>query len=336
LTATSITYSLIIPVYERPVELDELLDSLTRQTFQEFEVIVVEDGSKIKADHIVEKYRGRLNIQYFYKTNSGPGLSRNYGAERAKGDFLLFFDSDCIIPETYLVEVDRFVHQYTPDAFGGPDKAHESFSFVQKAINYSMTSFLTTGGIRGGIKSLEHFKPRSFNMGLSRKVYEHTKGFAAIRFGEDVDLSLRIEKAGFRSFLIPDAWVYHKRRTNLKKFFKQVFNSGVARIHLSRMHPGSLKLVHVFPALFTVGVLLLSLLATLFKHALFLFPLIMFAGAVFLESLWKNKNIHVAMFSIASSFVQLTGYGLGFLKAFWKVVMLKQKEYFAFKESFYK
>lgn len=146
-------YSIIVPVYNRPDEVDELLDSLTRQQETDFEVIIVEDGSSVPCKDVCDKYTGKLNIHYFNKVNSGPGQSRNYGAERAKGDYLLILDSDVVVPEGYLVAISTELKSSPADAFGGPDRAHASFTPTQKAISYSMTSFFTTGGIRGGKKN---------------------------------------------------------------------------------------------------------------------------------------------------------------------------------------
>lgn len=250
-------YSVIIPVYNRPDEVDELLQSLTRQSFKDFEVIIVEDGSSVPCKNVADRYQDILNIRYYSKPNSGPGQTRNYGAERSRGEYLIILDSDCILPEDYFQEVEKELQETPADAFGGPDRAHASFTDVQKAINYSMTSFFTTGGIRGGKKKMDKFYPRSFNMGVHREVYEALGGFSRMRFGEDIDFSIRIFKGGYRCRLFPGAWVYHKRRTDLKKFFKQVHNSGIARINLYKKHPDSLKIVHLLPAAFTLGVVVL-------------------------------------------------------------------------------
>ena len=230
-------YSVIIPVYNRPDEVDELLKSLTTQHFTDFEVIVVEDGSSVPCKEIVDRYTDKLDIKYFFKSNSGPGQSRNYGAERSEGEYLIILDSDVILPEGYFDVVEKELAASPADAFGGPDRAHDSFTDIQKAINYSMTSFFTTGGIRGGKKKMDKFYPRSFNMGVRRAVYEVLGGFSKMRFGEDIDFSIRIFKGGYICRLFPDAWVYHKRRTDLKKFFKQVHNSGIARINLYKNYP---------------------------------------------------------------------------------------------------
>ena len=254
-------YSFIIPVYNRPDEVDELLGSLTLQTVCDFEVIVVEDGSTVSCKEIVDKYAECLLIHYYNKENSGPGQTRNYGVDKASGEYMIILDSDCILPENYLAAVDAALQQEDVDAFGGPDRAHDSFSDVQKAINYAMTSFFTTGGIRGGKKKLDKFYPRSFNMGVRKEVYQALGGFSKMRFGEDIDFSIRIFKGGYTCRLFPDAWVWHKRRTDLKKFFKQVHNSGIARINLYKKYPESLKLVHILPALFTLGVVFLLFLS---------------------------------------------------------------------------
>ena len=326
-------YSFIIPVYNRPDEVDELLDSLTRQTFREFEVVVVEDGSVVPCKDIVDKYTDRLSIHYYNKANSGPGQTRNYGVDRANGEYMLILDSDCILPDRYLESVESELDKQKADAFGGPDRAHESFTDVQKAINYAMTSFFTTGGIRGGKKKLDKFYPRSFNMGVRKDVYQALGGFSKMRFGEDIDFSIRIFKGGYQCRLFPEAWVWHKRRTDLKKFFKQVHNSGIARINLYKKYPESLKLVHMLPALFTLGVVFL-LLASLFwggsLSLLFLFALI-----VFVDASMQNKSLKIGLLAIAASFIQLTGYGTGFLRAWWKRCVCGKSEFAAFEKNFY-
>ena len=303
-------YSVIIPVYNRPDEADELLQSLTRQSFKDFEVIIVEDGSSI------------LDIRYYAKPNSGPGQTRNYGAERSRGKYLIILDSDCILPEGYFAAVEEELQKAPADAFGGPDRAHVSFTDIQKAINYSMTSFFTTGGIR------------SFNMGVRREVYETLGGFSRMRFGEDIDFSIRIFKGGYACRLFPGAWVYHKRRTDLKKFFKQVHNSGIARINLYKKYPESLKVVHLLPAVFTLGVALL-LLCTPF--CLFsLVPILLYALLVCLDSALQNKSLRIGIYSIAASFIQLIGYGTGFWRAWWERCILGRSEFEAFRKNFYK
>jgi glycosyltransferase involved in cell wall biosynthesis len=327
-------YSLVIPVYNRPQEVDELLASLTKQIMKNFEVIIVEDGSEIKCENVIEKYKSLLTISYFYKPNSGPGMSRNYGAERSNCDYIIFLDSDCIIPEQYIDEVSNALEKNYSDAFGGPDKADESFTNFQKAINYSMTSFLTTGGIRGGKKSLDKFYPRSFNMGYSKDVYRKTGGFASMRFGEDIDMSLRILENGFTTMLIEKAFVYHKRRTNFKSFYKQVFNSGIARINLYKRHPKSLKPVHVLPSVFTICILLLTVFSV--ANNLLLIPIFIFIAALFTDSAIRNKNVLVGVLAIPASFIQLVGYGSGFLVACWKRLVLRQDEFGMFVKNFYK
>ena len=254
-------YSIIVPVYNRPDEVDELLQSLCEQSLKDFEVVIVEDGSQKDCKEVVGRYTDRLDVKYFMKPNSGPGQSRNYGAERAQGDYLLVLDSDVVLPTGYLQAVDDELRRQPADAFGGPDAAHPSFTDVQKAISYSMTSFFTTGGIRGGKKKLDKFYPRSFNMGIRRDVYLQLGGFSKMRFGEDIDFSYRIVEAGYQPRLFPSAWVWHKRRTDFRKFFRQVYNSGIARINLEKRHPGTLKLVHLLPMVFTVGVIALVLIS---------------------------------------------------------------------------
>lgn len=342
-------YSLIIPVYNRPDEVSELLESLTKQTLKDFEVLVIEDGSSQPCKDIVDQYVNVLNVRYFQKTNSGPGMSRNYGAERALGKYLIVLDSDCVIPCNYLKEVEEEICKYPADAFGGPDCAHDSFSPVQKAINYSMTSFFTTGGIRGGKKKMDKFYPRSFNMGIRSEVYRTLGGFSKMRFGEDIDFSIRIYKGGYKCRLFPNAWVWHKRRTDFTKFFRQVHNSGIARIHLYKKYPESLKLVHLLPAVFTVGVTILVLLAAVFRvmsvHGyeicktlwwIALLPILLYSMLVFIDASIQNKSIKIGMLSVEASFIQLFGYGTGFLRAWWARCVREGAEFSAFEKNFYK
>lgn len=327
-------YSIIIPVYNRPDEVDELLNSLTQQTVCDFEVIVVEDGSSVTCEHVVKQYEQQLNIRYFNKPNSGPGQTRNYGAERSQGEYLLILDSDCILPPGYLAAIEEELKRQPADAFGGPDRAHDSFTSTQKAINYAMTSFFTTGGIRGGKKKMDKFYPRSFNMGLKADVYRALGGFSKMRFGEDIDLSIRIFKGGYSCRLFPEAWVWHKRRTDLKKFFKQVYNSGIARINLYKKYPESLKVVHLLPAVFTLGVVFVLLCSLICPYALLL--LAMFAIIIFTDSSIRNRSLWIGMLSVLAAFIQLTGYGSGFLSAWWKRCILKKDSFSAFEKNFYK
>lgn len=342
-------YSFIVPVYNRPDEVDELLESLTAQTVKDFEVIIVEDGSARTCRKVCDGYRGALDIHYYYKENSGPGQSRNYGAERSKGEYLIVLDSDVVLPAGYLAAVDEELDRHTADAFGGPDRAHDSFTDTQKAISYSMTSFFTTGGIRGGKKKLDKFYPRSYNMGIRRDVYMRLGGFSRMRFGEDIDFSIRIFKAGCRCRLFPEAWVWHKRRTDFRKFFRQVFNSGIARINLYKKYPESLKIVHLLPMVFTVGVTLLVLLSAagriLMEYdgidkwymlcALPWLPILLYYLLIFTGSTAANRSLKVGLLSIPASFIQLFGYGCGFITAWWKRCVLRQSEFHAFEKNFY-
>ena len=351
-------YSIIIPVYNRPEEVNELLQSLTKQTYRDMEVIIVEDGSTVTCESVVRNYAGKLQLRYYTKENSGPGMTRNFGAEHSQGDFLIILDSDCVLPAGFLQAIEDELMRKDCDAWGGPDRAHDGFSSVQKAINYSMTSFLTTGGIRGGKKQMDKkFYPRSFNMGIRRSLYRQLDGFSSMRFGEDIDLSLRIYKSNANCRLFPDAWVWHKRRTDFKKFFRQVHNSGIARINLMKRHPGSLKLVHLLPAVFTLGVfacLFLLLIGggltalTLCPNVAIhynlgmaltlagLVPLLLFSFVVFVDSSFRNKSCKVGVLSIWASFIQLLGYGTGFLRAWWlRCVCGRNEELQAFKENFY-
>lgn len=326
-------YSVIVPVYNRPDEVNELLESLAAQIFRDFEVIIVEDGSSVSCEGVVANYRNRPDVHYYYKPNSGPGQTRNYGAERSRGEYLLILDSDCILPEGYLEAVEAELRREPADAFGGPDRAHDSFTPVQKAINYAMTSFFTTGGIRGGKKKMDKFYPRSFNMGIRAEAYRALGGFSKMRFGEDIDFSIRIFKAGYRCRLFPSAWVWHKRRTDFRKFFKQVHNSGIARIDLYKKYPESLKLVHLLPAVFTVGVALVLLAAFRWVGSLWLLGIFMLV--IFSDSSLKNKSLKIGILSVIAAFIQLVGYGSGFLLAWWKRCILGKKSFSAFEKNFY-
>lgn len=317
-------YSVIVPVYNRPDEVRELLESLCVQTFRNFEVILVEDGSSVPCADVADSFRNQLDIKYFTKPNSGPGQTRNFAAERACGEYLIILDSDVMVPPGYFQAVEAELSREPADAFGGPDRAHSSFTPVQKAINYAMTSFFTTGGIRGGKVKMDKFYPRSFNLGISADAFKALGGFSKMRFGEDIDLSIRIFDAGYKCRLFPEAWVWHKRRTNLKKFFKQVHNSGIARINLYKKYPSSLKLVHTLPAIFTI----ISLL---------IFPLVPWAFAVLIDASVRNRSLYIGLLSVAASFVQLTGYGSGFLRAWWlRCILGRDEELQAFRKSFYK
>ena len=332
-------FSIIIPVYNRPQEVDELLDSLCRQTFKDFEVVVVEDGSSEKCDDICQKYADRLPVNYYFKPNSGPGPSRNYGAEHSQGDYLIILDSDVIVPENYLEIIKKELDREPCDAFGGPDQAHPSFTPVQKAINYSMTSFFTTGGIRGGKRKMDKFYPRSFNLGIKKSVYEALGGFAPMRYGEDIDLSTRIFKGGYNCRLFPEAFVYHKRRVKFSSFFRQVKHSGEARVVLKDKYPETFKLVHLLPSAFVVGNILLvvafivhlilSLILTgtfSWWALLWLAPILLYAVMVFADSFVKNKDVKVALLSVPASYCQLFGYGMGFIGAFLREKNPSQKE----------
>ena len=327
-------FSLIIPVYNRPDEVDELLDSLTRQTFGDFEVVVVDDGSTRPCREVAMRYASRLDLHYYDKPNSGPGPTRNYAAGHCKGEFLVLLDSDCLLPPGYLAAVDAELRRQPCDAFGGPDRAHPSFTPVQKAINYAMTSFFTTGGIRGGKgRRLDKFYPRSFNMGMRAEVYRRLGGFAPMRFGEDIDLSIRIFRDGYSCRLFPDAWVWHKRRATLRTFFKQVHNSGIARINLYKKYPSSLKVVHLLPAAFTLGLAACLLAVPWCRWSVW--PPVLYALLVGVDSTACNRSLRVGLLSVAASFVQLTGYGSGFLHAWWRRCVLGREEFEAFKRNFY-
>lgn len=316
-------FSIIIPVYNRPNEVQELLESLAVQTSKNFEVLLIEDGSTVRCDAVADKFKEQIDVKYFFKPNSGRSLTRNYGMERATGDYLVFFDSDCVIPEHYFEILTRELSENYCDCFGGPDRAHESFSVLQKAISHSMTSFITTGGIRGGKKVMDKYTPRTFNMGFSMEVY-HKVGDFKDMFGEDIDLSLRIQAAGFTTRLIHDAYVFHKRRVSLKSFYRQVNVFGRARIDLLLSHPGSMKLVHTFPALFVLGTIFLIVLGVFVPWAFL--PLGLLLLILFLEAVIVNRSIKIAALSVVTSIIQLWGYGSGFISAFFKKIILGRRD----------
>lgn len=313
-------YSVIVPVYNRPEEVRELLQSLTSQSFKQFEIIIVEDGSSVTCENVVDEFRDRLTIEYVIKQNSGPGPSRNIGFARAAGFYFVVFDSDCIIPPGYFEAVEKALALEKLDAWGGPDRAHENFTPLQQAMGYTMASVLTTGGIRGGKK--KGFQPRSFNMGISKEVFEKIGGFKFDRLAEDIELSIRMKKKGFNISLIPDAFVYHKRRTTLNQFYHQVFNFGRGRIMVGKAHPGEIKITHWFPALFTMGLLMIPFLFLLTPLATWVMAIygLYFIG-ILADSWRQNRSILVAALSVPAAFIQLVGYGFGFLKQWRKSYM---------------
>ncbi|MFT5754951.1 MAG: GT2 family glycosyltransferase [Flavobacterium sp.] len=328
-------FSFIIPVYNRPDETKELLDSLAIQSDLDFEVVIVEDGSKNTSEEVINKFSSKLNIKYLFKENTGPGDSRNYGMKRASGDYFIILDSDCILPTSYFENVKKGLKQDYVDCFGGPDKALDSFSDVQKAINYAMTSFFTTGGIRGGSEKVEKFQPRSFNMGLSKKAFEESDGFGNIHPGEDPDLSIRLWKKGYETTLIKEAFVYHKRRIDWNKFFIQVNKFGKARPILDSWYPEYSKITFWFPSLFLVGTLF-AIITAFFQIYLPISLLFAYFLMIFIDSTIKNKSVKVGMLSVIATFIQFYGYGKGYLLSFIKIKLLKQEPKKAFPELFFK
>jgi glycosyltransferase involved in cell wall biosynthesis len=309
-------YSVVVPVYNRPQELDELMVSLTKQSYKNFEVIIVEDGSSVTSEKVFEKYTSTLSIQYFFKPNTGPGPSRNFGFEKARGDYFVVFDSDCILPSHYFEAVESFLEVTPLDAWGGPDRGHQDFTPLQQAMAYTMSSFFTTGGIRGGSKHVGWFQPRSFNMGINRQVFQKTGGFKFDRYAEDIEFSIRMKREGFRVGLISDAFVYHKRRTSLNLFYHQVFNFGRGRALVGKIYPSEIKLTHWFPSLFVMGffAIPISLIIDVRLTAFILLLYILYFAVIALGALTSTKSIVVSILSIPSAFIQMTGYGLGFLK----------------------
>ena len=320
-------FSIIVPVYNRPDEVADLLDSLEAQTDGGFEIVIVEDGSTVPCleaepdagGNLRVKGREGLRLKYYRKPNEGRSIARNYGMARADGDFFVFVDSDCILPPGYIASLRRSLAASPANCFGGPDAAHSSFSKTQKAINYAMTSFLTTGGIRGGKVSMEKFTPRTFNMGFSREVYDRVGGFREM-FSEDIDMSTRIRLAGFRTMLFPDVYVYHKRRVDMRKFWKQVHVFGMSRITLELLYPGSMKLVHWLPAVFTVGAV--ALIVGSFFCKWLLIPLLVYVLALFVGAMAATRSLDIAGRAVVAAIVQLTGYGTGFIKAYVSKILL--------------
>ncbi|NBJ08332.1 glycosyltransferase [Duncaniella freteri] len=312
-------FSVIVPVYNRIDEVEDLMASLEAQTCMNFEVVIVEDGSTMPCEDAVRRHPG-VRSKYFYKGNEGRSIARNYGMERAEGDYFIFFDSDCVIPERYFEILSRELDSTPVDCFGGPDAAHDSFSSTQKAINYAMTSFLTTGGIRGGRMSLEKFTPRTFNMGFSREVYEGVGGFREM-FSEDIDMSTRIRQAGFGIALIRPAYVYHKRRVDFRKFFRQVHVFGMSRITLHLLYPGSMKAVHTLPALAVLAGVVLILLG-IFVSPWWLLPLGVYLVAIFLSAILITRSLVIALKAVPASVIQILGYGSGFIKAYITKILL--------------
>jgi len=329
-------FSFIIPVYNRPQEIEELLHSFTLlKTNVKYQVVIIEDGSTSTSKKVVEKYKEQLDIAYYFKPNSGPGDSRNFGMQKATGNYFIILDSDCILPASYLTEVITSLEKEYVDCFGGPDAADASFSNLQKAINFAMTSFITTGGIRGNKNSVDTFQPRSFNMGISKEAFTKTKGFGSIHPGEDPDLSIRLWGLGFKTKLIPEAYVYHKRRISWSKFYKQVFKFGMVRPILNTWHPQTKKITYWFPSLFSLG-LILAIILIFFNFKALLYVYILYFGLAFLLAILKTKNIPIAIQAMLAICIQFFGYGYGFLKSTILVGWLKKNPETQFPELFFK
>jgi glycosyltransferase involved in cell wall biosynthesis len=330
-------YSFIIPVYNRPQEVIELLDSFLGLHFKvEFEIVIIEDGSSEKSEEIISNYSDRLNISYYYKENSGPGASRNYGMQRAKGNYFIILDSDCLLPPHYLETVDAFLSSSFFHCYGGADSAHLSFTPLQKAINYAMTSFITTGGIRGSERSVTNFEPRSFNMGISKEAFLKTGGYAKIHPGEDPDLSQRIKKEGYSTTFVPNAYVFHKRRISWKKFYTQVTKFGMVRPILNTWHPSTAKITFWFPTCFVFFVVLSIAMSVLLLDWRFMMPLLLYLGAILIGSSFTNKSFYIGVLSIIAVFVQFFGYGLGFFKSTFFVRILNKDPKKQFPSLFFK
>lgn len=329
-------FSFIVPVYNRPEELAELLSSLAGQEYVNFEVVVVEDGSDLKSDRVVEEYRDNLKINYINLPRSGPSKARNCGMQAAQGDYLLFTDSDCLIPPGYLTAVNHFLDTSPVDFFGGPDKAAGDFNPTQKAVSYAMTSILTTGGIRGGKKQVDKFFPRSFNMGISRKAFETIGGFPDTKMhpGEDMVFAIELIKRGITSGLIPNACVFHKRRTSFGKFYRQVRGFGKTRLIISRVYPETFRIFFLFPTLFVLGVAGLLILTPLIAWW-FILPVLLWMLLILADATIRSRNPKVGLLAVWASMIQMAGYGLGFLSAWIKNGLLGKDEYDVFARGFY-
>ncbi len=325
-------FSFVIPVFNRPTEVDELLESLTFQTYTNFDTVIIEDGSTLKCDKVINKYKSKLDIQYYFKSNSGPGPSRNYGVDKSNSEYFIFCDSDCVVPPMYLNEVQKQLKINYTDAFGGPDNAHSSFTPLQKAINYAMTAFITTGGIRGGGGSIGKFQPRSFNMGISKDAFQNTGGFGNINPGEDPDLTIRLWKLGYETQLIPKAFVYHKRRISWTQFYKQVNKFGKCRPILNYWHPETSKITYWFPTCFILGLAL----SVAFNNLVLVYFYVLYFIVILFDSSIRNQNIKIGLMSLFAVFIQYLGYGIGFLKAFIFIKILKYKPEDAFPYLFLK
>ncbi|RFN60119.1 glycosyltransferase [Marixanthomonas ophiurae] len=318
------SFSFIIPVYNRPEEIKELLESFALLDYSKpYEIVIVEDGSSLSSETIVNQYSEKLNISYYYKKNSGPGLSRNFGMEKATGNYFIILDSDCLLPPHYLSTVENFLENNYYDCYGGADAAHESFTNLQKAINYVMTSFLTTGGIRGNKKSVTNFEPRSFNMGISKKAFLKTGGYGKIHPGEDPDLSHRIVQHGFKTTFIPNAYVFHKRRISWQKFYVQVKKFGLVRPILNKWHPKASRITFWFPLFFVFFVLISIAISFIFSWIM-LIPLLFYILLIFVDSSIKNKSILIGLLSVIALFIQFFGYGIAFLKSTFYIGLLKR------------
>ena len=329
-------YSIIIPVYNRPDEINECLKSLESQTFNNFEIVIIEDGSDQKCDLIVDTFKQKLNIKYFYKKNSVPGFSRNFGAKKAEGEYLIFCDSDCIIPSKYFEEIDNCLKKKYTDFFGGPDKAHQSFTDLQKAINYAMTSLLTTGGVRGSKSYASNFQPRSFNMGISKSAFQDVGGFGVIHPGEDPDLTIRLWNLGYKSQYIHNAYVFHKRRISWMRFYRQVYKFGICRPILNIWHPQTSKLTYWFPSGFILGFTAGIFSQIFYKNSFILALFLIYLSLVLVHSCAKNKSINIALLSLVAVFIQFIGYGTGFLKSNILIRIFRKKPEHVFPFLFFK
>lgn len=342
---TDYLFSVIIPTFNRRDEVHDLLISLQKQTFdhQRFEVIIVDDGSTDGTNHLVESMRSSVDfrLRFFQQDHAGPGLARNLGMTQAAGEYFLFIDSDCLADERWLEGLANAIEQEQPLAFGGPDGVLPEFSPLQKAIDYAMTSFLTTGGMRGHTrKRLAKFYPRSYNMGIHRSIFAKLGGMNNLRHGQDLEFSRRIVASGAKVIYIPAAIVYHKRRTSLQKFFRQIFNWGVARINLTKIDQAILEPLHFMPAVGADTFIVLTILAPFCRICRYLWLLssgagLLILGVIVIDAYRRYRQVKPALLAPLVALTQVFAYGFGFTAAYiWRIILGKE-EFTGFVKRYY-
>lgn len=330
-----LSLSFVVPVYNRPDELRELLSSMTRlEGSIPFEVVVVDDGSKPGCDEVMREFPG-MNIHYYYKENTGPGDSRNYGMKRASGNYFIILDSDCLLSAHYLLAVKESLNAEYVDCFGGPDAAHSNFNLRQKAISFVMTSFWTTGGIRGNKRKLKPYEPRSFNMGMSKKAFEISGGFGNLHPGEDPELVQRLWDLGFKTKYIERALVYHKRRITWSSYARQIYKFGLARSILNVKKPKYASWVFWLP-IFVVLLGLTSLILGLLGCFNMLYFVLAYAIFLAFAGMLNLKSFR-ALFMIPFVFaIQSIAYAIGFIRGWFYLSVLHCDPHKKFPQMFRK